>query len=191
MDTGPIAADAGYILPLKWSDDSALESLCEYLAELSDWIPVLVVDGSPDPLFARHRHAFPSAVRHCRPLDLGLKNGKVEGVLTGVEYSAFEFLVIADDDVRYTRAALERAVGILAGADVVRPQNYFQPPLPWHARWDTARTLLNRAFGSDYPGTLAVRRSALQAAGGYSGDVLFENRELLRTLPVRGMSSVK
>ena len=191
MDKGPMPADAGYILPLKWSDDSALESLCEYLDELSQWIPVLVVDGSADPLFARHRDAFPSAVRHCRPMPLGLKNGKVEGVLTGVEHGTFEFLVIADDDVRYTRAALERTVGLLAGADVVRPQNYFQPPLPWHARWDTARTLLNRAFGSDYPGTLAVRRSALQAAGGYSGNVLFENLELLRTIRAAGGCEIR
>ncbi|WP_237686106.1 glycosyltransferase [Arthrobacter jiangjiafuii] len=191
MSAGPITADAGYILPLKWSDDSALESLCEYLAELSGWIPVLVVDGSPDPLFTRHRHAFPGTVRHCRPDALGLRNGKVEGVLTGVRHSGFELLVIADDDVRYTRASLERVVMLLAGADVVRPQNYFQAPLPWHARWDTARTLLNRAFGSDYPGTLAVRRSSLQAAGGYSGDVLFENLELLRTIRAAGGREIR
>jgi len=36
----------------------------------------------------------------------------------------------------------------LAGADLVGPQNFFDP-LPWHARWDSARTLLNRASGGD------------------------------------------
>ena len=58
--------------------------------------------------------------------------------------------------------------------------------MPWHARWDTARTLINRAFGSDYPGTLGIRRSALERAGGYDGDVLFENLQLIRTIRATG-----
>lgn len=186
MTEEPRLAGAHYILPLKWGDDRGLESLCTYLNQLVRWIPVIVVDGSPAALFAAHESAFPGAVRHCRPHTLGCGNGKVEGVLTGVRLSACECLVIADDDVRYTLAGLERAVALLADADVVRPQNYFPPPLPWHARWDTARTLINRGFGADYPGTLAVRRSTLLAAGGYSGDVLFENLELLRTIRAAG-----
>ena len=193
--TGPAAvprlSDAAYILPLKWSDDTELNGLCAYLEELTRWVPVLVVDGSPPALFAAHARAFPRAVRHCRPRRLGCANGKVEGVLTGVALSGHEYLVIADDDVRYTREGLERAVSLLAGADVVRPQNYFPAPLPWHARWDTARTLINRAFGSDYPGTLVLRRSTLLSAGGYSGDVLFENLELLRTIRAAGGREVR
>jgi hypothetical protein len=63
----------------------------------------------------------------------------------------------------------------------VVPQNYFDP-LPWHAAWDSARILLNRGLGMDYPGTLAVRRAAFLSAGCYDGDVLFENLELMRTL---------
>jgi hypothetical protein len=35
-------------------------------------------------------------------------------------------------------------------------------------------------------GTIAVRRSRLLAAGGYDGDVLFENLELLRTIEAAG-----
>ena len=67
----------------------------------------------------------------------------------------------------------------------MRPQNFFDP-LPWHATWDTARTLLNRAFGADFPGTLAVRRSQVIAMGGYDGDVMFENLELIRTVEAHG-----
>src|SRR5204862_3284412 len=63
-------------------------------------------------------------------------------------------------------------------------------PLPWHARWDTARTLLNRSLGADFPGTLAVRRSSLLGAGGYDGDVIFENLELMRTIRAAGGSVV-
>lgn len=188
---GPGLAEAEYILPLKWNDGGDLASLCRYLEDLSRWIAVLVVDGSPPGLFAQHAKAFPAAVRHSRPLPLGCTNGKVEGVLTGVQLSRCEYLVIADDDVRYTRDSLERAVGLLAEADIVRPQNYFLDPRPWHARWDTTRTLINRAFGSDYPGTLAIRRSTLQAAGGYSGDVLFENLELLRTIRAAGGREIR
>ncbi|HVW31570.1 MAG TPA: glycosyltransferase family 2 protein, partial [Acidimicrobiia bacterium] len=92
---------------------------------------------------------------------------------------------IADDDVRYDASALERVVRLLDEADVVRPQNHFDP-CPWHAVWDSARTLLNRAAGGDFPGTLAVRRAFI--AGGYDGDVLFENLELMRTVVARGGS---
>ncbi|WP_258073484.1 glycosyltransferase family 2 protein [Arthrobacter sp. 08Y14] len=187
----PVLAEAGYILPLKWNDGGDLASLCRYLEELSQWISVLVVDGSPAPQFSLHAKVFPPAVRHCRPHPLGLTNGKVEGVLTGVQLSAFEYLVIADDDVRYTCESLERVVALLENADAVRPQNYFADSGPWHARWDTARTLINRALGSDYPGTLAIRKSTLQAAGGYSGDVLFENLELIRTIRAAGGREIR
>jgi hypothetical protein len=109
----------------------------------------------------------------------------VAGVVTGVLNARHEHVVIADDDVRYDFAGLVAVTGLLAAADLVRPQNFFEP-LPWHARWDTARSLLNRALGSDYPGTYAVRRSTFAAMGGYDGDVLFENLELSRTVLAAG-----
>ena len=68
---------------------------------------------------------------------------------------------------------------------VVRPQNYFEP-LPWHARWDSGRMLLNRLTGGDWPGTLGVRRSRLEATNGYDGSVMFENLELVRTVLASG-----
>jgi hypothetical protein len=73
---------------------------------------------------------------------------------------------------------------------VVVPQNYFRP-LPWHARWDTARTLLNRVTGGDFPGTLIVRTAALRATNGYDGDALFENLELMRTVEAAGGTVVR
>nr|BFF16691.1 hypothetical protein GCM10025730_02120 [Promicromonospora thailandica] len=93
-------------------------------------------------------------------------------------------MVVADDDVRYDHAALDRVLAALDGADLVVPQNVFVPR-PWHARWDTARTLVNRAFGHDYGGTVAFRRTALGPAG-YDAGVLFENLELERTVRARG-----
>ncbi|WP_411374655.1 glycosyltransferase [Arthrobacter sp. MPF02] len=185
----PGLLQAEYILPLRWTDDAGLPELAAYLQRLSAWIPVTVVDGSAPELFARHREEFPPQIRHLRPADpAGTAgqpgNGKVAGVLTGVRAARAELLVIADDDVRYTRGSLAAVVGHLGTADVVRPQNYFDP-LPWHAAWDTSRTLINRAWSADFPGTLGVRRSALLATDGYE-PVLFENLELIRTVKAAG-----
>lgn len=106
-------------------------------------------------------------------------------MVTGVRAARSERIVLADDDVRYDRAALERVLGLLDDADVVRPQNVFVPA-PWHARWDTGRSLLNRALAADYPGTFGIRRSTFLAMGGYRGDVLFENLEMVRTIRAHG-----
>lgn len=181
---------AEYILPLRWTSDTGLGELVSYLEQLCTWIDVTVVDGSAGSLFERHGALFPPSVRHLRP-DAGPgpgqgagANGKVAAVMTAVRASDADLLVIADDDVRYTRKSLAAVVSALDEAHVVRPQNYFAP-LPWHALWDTSRTLINRCFGADFPGTMAIRREALLATGGYD-PVLFENLELIRTVTAAG-----
>jgi hypothetical protein len=171
------------------ADGGDREELTGYLRALAEWCgDVIVVDGSPPEVFAANRRAWESLVRHVTP-DPGhaALMGKVPGVLTGLDLARHEPVVIADDDVRYDRAGLERVVELLERHDLVRPQNFFLT-LPWHARWDTARTLLNRATGADFPGTLGVRRSTLHALGGYDGNVLFENLELIRTIEAGGGS---
>lgn len=181
---GPVLPDAEYVLPLRWADDGGLPDLVAYLERLVRWLPVTVVDGSDPDRFAAHAAAFPAGVRHVRPGARPGRNGKVAGVVTGLRLATADRVVVADDDVRYDLDALRAVLDRLGTADVVRPQNVFDP-LPWHARWDTARSLLNRALGGDYPGTLALRRTALGPEG-YDGDVLFENLELLRTVRARG-----
>lgn len=183
---GP-AARPCYLLPLRWQHDkSELTELTSYLRQVSARCDVLIVDGSPPQVFARHHCRWAAFARHVPP-DPGLayRNGKVNGVLTGMRAAAAERVVIADDDVRYDDRSLACALALLDDADIVVPQNYFDP-LPWHAAWDSARILLNRALGMDYPGTLAVRRAAFLSAGCYDGDVLFENLELMRTLRAGG-----
>jgi hypothetical protein len=146
---------------------------------------VIIVDGSPPEVFAAHHATWHKFAVHIPPdPDYTTPNGKVNGVLTGLRHAGHEYIIIADDDVRYGVAAIKRLLALLEHAHVVRPQNYFDP-LPWHTYWDTARTLLNRATGGDWPGTLGVRRSALAATGGYAG-VLFENLELVRTIRAAG-----
>src|ERR1700710_648176 len=179
-----------YLVPIRWADGTDRDDLAAHLARIAaTGAEVIVVDGSEPSVFAADREAFaPHVVAHLAPdLDLRFRNGKVAGVITAARRASHEALVIADDDVRYDPATLARIVALLADHDLVRPQNFFAP-LPWHARWDTARTLLNRAFGRDYPGTLAVRRSRLLEIGGYDGDVLFENLELILTVAAAGGS---
>lgn len=175
---------ASYVLPIA-AGSSQVRALNGYLQRLSRVIEdVVVVDGSPVAVFEEHARSWGSRVSHLRPEEQ-TTNGKVAGVMTGVRAARHEYVIIADDDVRYRRAELIRMLVLLGDYDVVRPQNYFYP-LPWHARWDTARSLLNRLSDGDWPGTLGVRRSLLLKAGGYSGEVLFENLELVRTIRAAG-----
>jgi len=180
-----------YVVPVRWHDGVGRQELAAYLAAIAPCCAeVIVVDGSPTAVFAANAEAWGAVATHVPP-DPGERwlMGKVSGVRTGVRLASCERLVIADDDVRYGPEALRRAARLLDRHDLVRPQNYFDR-LPWHARWDTARTLLNRSLGRDYPGTLAVRRSRMLAMGLYDGDVLFENLELIRTVRAHGGSTV-
>ena len=180
------AADLTYILPIRTGAPNTSRELVGYLRWLSMRAETIVVDGSAPEVFAAHGSAWGSLVRHVEPAaDLVTPMGKVGGVLTGVRLASNERLVIADDDIRYGEEALRQVAAALDRADVVRPQNYFDP-LPWHARWDTSRMLLNRMMGGDWPGTLGVRRSILRATGGYDGGVMFENLELVRTVRAAG-----
>jgi hypothetical protein len=184
--TEPGRAPVSYILPIKSSSPNTSEELRAYIEWIAARAEVIVVDGSSEAIFAAHEREWGSNVRHVAPApDLVSPMGKVGGVLTGLRLASHEFVIIADDDVRYDEVSLAQVVAALATADVVRPQNYFQP-LPWHARWDSGRMLLNRLTGGDWPGTLGVRRSRLQATNGYDGSVMFENLELVRTVLASG-----
>jgi hypothetical protein len=182
-----VSEGLSYVLPYRSRPGDGDEAeLDRYLRWLSPRVQLIVVDGSDPDRVRGHRERWASLGTHAVPdADLSCRNGKVRGVLTGLRRARHERVIIADDDVRYDDEALLRMRELLGAADLVRPQNVFDP-LPWHARWDTARMLLNRAFGSDHPGTLGVRRSRLASIGGYDGDVLFENLELARTVLAAG-----
>lgn len=178
-----------YVLPLRVAADTGLAELTAYLRELNRWVDVIVVDGSPPELFARHAAAWRRLVRHVPP-DPALtgRNGTALGVLTGVALARHEHVVIAGADVRYDRAALCAVHGLLDRVDLVRPQHHFDP-LPPPAWWDTGRMLFHRALGGDRPGSLAVRRSTFLAMGGYDPDVLFGSLELVRTVRAYGAAT--
>ena len=174
------------VLPIKSAVSQADGELSSYIRWLASRGETIVVDGSPPAVFVRHEAAWGDVARHVPPDPERITPmGKVGGVLTGVWLASNERIIVADDDVRYDDDALRRVIRALDSADVVRPQNYFQP-VPWHARWDTGRTLLNRLTGGDWPGTLGVRRSMLLRTGGYDGAAMFENLELVRTVVAAG-----
>jgi hypothetical protein len=176
--------NASYILPIKTSSPACDAAFTQYLKRIARKMELILVDGSPPDVFKAHGEMWGHFAEHVPPR-YETPMGKVGGVMTGVELATHDCLIVADDDVRYAPPALRTIIGMLERADVVRPQNYFYP-LPWHARWDTGRILLARATGGDWPGTLGVRRSALLGAGGYRGDVMFENLELVRTVRAAG-----
>lgn len=177
--------DVSYVLPIATTSAPSTE-LTDYLRWIGRRCRLVIVDGSPPEVFALAHAAWSSWALHIPPDPRhACVMGKVQGVLTGMDHAPTGPVVIADDDVRYTPEALDALVEALGSADVVVPQNYFDP-LPWHARWDTARTLINRVTGGDFPGTLGVRAERLGLAGGYDGDVMFENLELMRTVEAVG-----
>ena len=178
---------ASYVVPIRRAVPEGPGPFADYLRRLSGEVDeVIVVDGSAPEVFEAHAALWGDAVRHVPVPEASVTPmGKVGGVLTGVRLARNERVVIGDDDVFYTPEALARVVDLLETAHVVRPQNYFDP-MPWHALWDTGRTLLNRLWGGDWPGTLGVRRSALLATGGYDGGAMFENLELVRTVRAAG-----
>ncbi|HEX5535466.1 MAG TPA: glycosyltransferase family 2 protein [Actinomycetales bacterium] len=177
------------VIPLRWDAPGDVGELAAYLKDLSQWADVTVVDGSPDPLFDVHASAWAPHARHIRPQPLHPgrfgHNAKVDGAMTGVRQARHELVVLADDDVRYDERALRQLATRLNHADLVRPANVFSA-WPWHARWDGARTLLNRAVAADWPGTFGVRRSVLLRTAGWDRDVMFENLELVRTVRAAG-----
>ena len=184
-------AEVTYVLPIRRTAVLKDDEFAAYLAALAKLVPVIVVDGSPADIFAHHAANWPPAVMHL-PVDedrRGDLNGKVAGVVTGLRRVRTAKAVIADDDVRYDPFALRRLVALLDGAGVVRPQNVFSPA-PWHAVLDAGRTLIARATGGDWPGTLGIRMDAYARAGAYDGTVLFENLELVRTLRAAGASEL-
>jgi hypothetical protein len=180
-----VIRDASYVLPIRRSAINDVSELGDYLRWLDTQVELIVVDGSPPEVFSYHEAAWPGIRHVALATDINAANGKVRGVLTGLDLATNERLIIGDDDVRYDETSLRQVIDLLDNASVVRPQNYFDP-LPWHARWDSARSLIARMTGGDWPGTLAVRRSVLLATNGYNGDTLFENLELVRTVRAAG-----
>ncbi|CAN5427114.1 hypothetical protein BH18VER1_BH18VER1_09490 [soil metagenome] len=180
-----------YLLPIRRSvfSESEAQEFATYFGSLrAADCEVIVVDGSPDEVFTQHAQIWSAEVRH-GSVDrrFGYMNDKVNGIHTGVERASCEKIILADDDIRYTPDDVRRMCTLLDEFEVVRPQNYLSP-LPWWARMEAARMLINRATLriGDYPGTCAFRRATILRVGHYDGDVLFDNEEIIRHFAAAG-----
>jgi hypothetical protein len=177
--------DCTYLLPIRRTNFSAIEAaeLAEYFGALNNaGCDLIVIDGSPAPVFEQHAASWCSLCRHERvDRSFGYLNDKVNGIHTGVRLATTGKIILADDDIRYTAAEIDRVSRLLDDFEVVRPQNFLSP-LPWWGRMEAARMLINRATlrTADYPGTCAFRRDAMLRVGEYDGDVLFDNEEIIR-----------
>lgn len=174
-----------YLLPIRRGIFSAQEAaeLAAYFQTLANaGCDLLVIDGSPAPVFQQHDQVWRAICRHeAVDRSFGYLNDKVNGIHTGVNLAAVEHIILADDDIRYAASQIDRVCELLDNFEVVRPQN-FLAPLPWWARMEAARMLINRATLriADYPGTCAFRRATMLRVGHYDGDVLFDNEEIIR-----------
>jgi hypothetical protein len=174
-----------YILPIRRSHFHQTEALGlgEYFELLATArCEILVVDGSPPQVFEEHHAAWKGICTHL-PVNrrYGYLNDKVNGVHTGVERASCDKIILGDDDIRYDHQAIEVMVDLLGRFEVVRPQNFLHP-VPWWAKMESARMLINRATLrlADYPGTCGFRRRTMIRVGHYDGDVLFDNEEIIR-----------
>ncbi|MEP6913048.1 MAG: glycosyltransferase family 2 protein [bacterium] len=180
-----------FIVPIRrvQVDPLEVERLANYFNSLRlGGCEVLIVDGSPKPVFEEHGKSWQAFSIHVAPdPKYTYLNGKVNGVHTGVDLATCERIILADDDIRYSASDVKRMCGLLDKFEMVRPQNFIGP-LPWWARLETARILINRGVlrGGDYPGTCGFRRSAMRRVGPYDGDVLFDNEEMVRHFALNG-----
>ncbi|MFL6178777.1 MAG: glycosyltransferase family 2 protein, partial [Actinomycetes bacterium] len=112
-------ADLDYVLPLRWEDDSGLDELTSYLSRLSRHVRrVIIVDSSPAQLRAAHQTAWNGMVDHVVFTPVGTSNGKVDAVHRGLDRVTAPLVVVADDDVRWSREGLANAVALLRDADL-------------------------------------------------------------------------
>jgi len=183
--TADDSANCTYLLTIRrvGFDRQEAEEFKEYFDSLRGAdCAVLVVDGSPAEVFRAYGAVWAGSCRH-ETVDPQYKflNGKVNGIHTGVQIARHDAIILADDDIRYTAADVRRMSNLLEEYELVRPQNYFEP-LPFWARMEAARMLINRAWirEGDYSGTLGVTKTAMLRVGHYDGDVLFDNEEIVR-----------
>lgn len=145
---------------------SDLRSLATYLSGLGLLdCDVIVVDGSPLPLFERNRRSLRWVGRHvaAQPKHRG-PSGFIDPVRAAIDLAACERIVIADTRVRYSDEALTALCAQLETHEVVEPQDYFDP-LPWWSSIEAGRMLVHRGVEPlpDHGATFAMRRGAIRS----------------------------
>jgi hypothetical protein len=163
-----------------------LRDLASYLSTLSvDGCEVIVVDGSPSPVFESNRRILRWVGAHvaARPRHRNFSGG-IDAVRTAVDVSNCEKIIVADENVRYDGKAIESICELLDVHEVVEPQDYFEP-LPWWSGIEAGRMLVHRGVEPlpDHGATFGLRKSSVRGLRGV--DVAWSNGDD----PVRRLAS--
>jgi hypothetical protein len=160
-----------YLIALQRHQESSgdLRELALYLSNLDvAGCEVVVLDGSPAPVFEINRSVLRWVGRHMaiRPRHRNFSGG-VDLVRAAADVSNCEKIIVADENVRYAPEALEAICELLETHEVVEPQDYFEP-LPWWSGIEAGRMLVHRGVEPlpDHGATFGVRKSAVRGLNG-------------------------
>ena len=149
-------------------DGESVADLREFAAYLSDLgvakCEVVILDGSSEHTFARHRRVLCWVGRHipARPRHRNLA-GAIDLVRAGVDLASCDKVIVARPNVRYAPKAVDELCAMLDAHESVEPQDYLDP-LPWWGSIDAGRMLVHRAIEPATRGgaTFAFRRNAVR-----------------------------
>ena len=146
-----------------------LRELAEYLSTLSvAGCDVVIVDGSPGPELERNQCILRWVGRHvaAQPKHRSF-SGAIDVIRAALDVSSCDRIVVAERNVRYDAAAIDRVCELLDSHEVVEPQDYFEPQ-PWWSGIEAGRTLVHRGIDAapDHAATFGIRTSYLRSLRG-------------------------
>jgi hypothetical protein len=138
-----------------------LRDLASYLSTLSlSGCEVVVVDGSPTTAYAENSRSLRWVSRHvaARPRQRSF-SGTIDPIRAALDFAGCEKVIVADHNVRYDAAVIDRLCALLDTHEVVEPQDYFDP-LPWWSGIEAGRMLVHRGVDPlpDHGVTFGMRK---------------------------------
>jgi hypothetical protein len=153
-----------YVVVIDGEGVGDLRDFAAYLSELGvAKCDVIIIDGSSEHTFARHRRVLCWVGRHvaARPRHRNLA-GAIDPVRVGVDLAACDKVIVAQPAVRYSPTAIDEICALLDTHEAVEPQDYVEP-LPWWGGIEAGRMLVQRAIEPSTRGaTFAFRRNAVR-----------------------------
>ena len=154
-----------YLVVLDGDCGGDLREFAAYLSNLGvAKCEVIILDGSSEHTFARHRRVLCWVGRHIavRPRHRNFA-GVVDPMRAAADFASCEKVIVADATVRYTAEGIEELCAMLDAHESVEPQDYFEP-MPWWGGIEAGRMLVHRAIESraDRGATFAFCRSAVR-----------------------------
>jgi hypothetical protein len=166
-----------------------LRDLASYLSTIAvAGCEVIVVDGSPSPIFESNRAVLRWVSRHIatRPRHRNFTGG-IDTVRTAVDVSSCDKIIVADENVRYESNAIESICDLLDLHEVVEPQDYFEP-LPWWSGIEAGRMLVHRGVEPlpDHGATFGIRKSSVRGLRGIDIVAWSNGEDAVRRLASQG-----